>query len=331
MFFELNIITALLMLLLGFFLLCKGADWLVDGAVALASALGVSTLVIGLTVVSMGTSAPEVAASIVASLKGEGSVAMGNVFGSNIANLFLIGGCTAIVRPIIVRLRVLRFEIPVMILTGLFLLPIIFNRHVSRIESLALVAVFAILLMITVLFAKRETVKGRDDLVADLDHEPGEKIVVKKLPVFPSVFLILIGLLGLVIGARMTIEGAVYVGEFMGLSKAAIGLTIIAFGTSLPELITCIIAALKGHDDISVGNLVGSNIFNTLLVVGAAGLANPFTVETNLVNFDFPVMMAVSIGFLVVGYAGRKISRSDGVLMLVLYVMYIMYLFLMRS
>jgi len=316
-----NMILAVIILLAGLVILWKCAELLVAGAVGLAQRLGVSPLVIGLTVVAMGTSAPEVAASIAAALRGAGDVAIGNVYGSNIANLALVGGLAALIWPIAIRKRTLQREIPVMIVVALLLWPVLHNLHLSRREGVLLLAVFAVLILLTVFMARKEAKSARDkaqNAQRDTRHHIRD---TKK-----SVLFVVIGLAGLALGADMTVRGAVFIGEKIGLSNAVIGLTIIAIGTSLPELVTCVVAAIKGHSDISIGNLVGSNIFNTLLVVGTAGTIRPFSIVQRLAGIDYWIMIIVSFWFAGAALIGKRIGRADGAFLLCGYLAYMVYL-----
>lgn len=308
---------ACLLLFGGLVILWKSADWLVDGAVGLAKLFGVSPLIIGLTIVAMGTSAPEVAASIAAAVKGVGNVAMGNVYGSNIANLALVGGLAALIRPIRVQLRTLKREMPVMILVALLLWPVLANNHLSRSEGFVLLVIFAGLISVTIFTARKKDIE---------DVQP--EAASGKQDVKRNIFWIIIGLAGLALGADMAVRGAVFIGERVGLSKAVIGLTIVAIGTSLPELVTCVVAAIKGEHDISIGNLVGSNIFNTLLVVGTAGVAKPFgDIAARLAGgVDYWIMIVVSSGFVLMAAIGQCIGRAKGVILLLGYIGYIVYL-----
>jgi cation:H+ antiporter len=331
-----NIILAVILLVGGLAMLWKSADLLVTGAVGLAKRLGISSLVIGLTVVAMGTSAPELAASIAGVLRkaGEGgNLAIGNVFGSNIANLALVGGLVALIRPLKVKRQTLCREIPVMILTGLLLWPLLFNSHLSRLEAFALLAVFAVLMLITIHLARKESFQNRieqdqlNKLEVD-DTDDSEITSQTSGEGTKNLLLIVIGLIGLAVGAKMAVEGAVFIGTKIGLSESVIALTIIAFGTSLPELVTCVAAAVKGHHDISVGNLVGSNIFNTLLVVGGAGTVLPFDIEQRFAGgADYWIMIIVSAAFALTVILGKHIiGRLSGTLLLCGYVGYLVYL-----
>lgn len=322
-----DLILHIILLAGGVAILWKSAELLVSGAVGLAQKLGVSSLVVGLTVVAMGTSAPEVAASIAGVLRetGGGDLAVGNVFGSNIANLALVGGLVAIIRPLMVQRKTLFREIPVMLAVALLLWPLMYNSHFNRPEAAILLAIFVILIIITVHTARQESKQPShqyESLEPDAKHATRS---VKK-----NVLFILVGLVGLALGAKMAVEGAVFVGIEIGLSERVIALTIIAFGTSLPELLTCVVAAIKGHHDISVGNLVGSNIFNTLLVTGAAGVVRPFEIGARLAGgLDYWIMVAVSAVFAVLIIISKRVlSRACGLLLVCAYIGYIIYLLL---
>jgi cation:H+ antiporter len=313
---AMNIIWACLLLFGGLVILWKSADWLVEGAVGLAQRLGISPLIIGLTIVAMGTSAPELAASIAAAIRGVGNVAIGNVYGSNIANLALVGGLSALIQPIRVQLRTLRGEMPVMIVVALLLWPVLADAGLSRPEGFILLSVFAGLIVLTIFTARKEAEAVQSEAASGKQDVKG------------SVLYVVIGLAGLALGADMAVRGAVFIGERAGLSKAVIGLTIVAIGTSLPELVTCVVAAIKGQHDISIGNLVGSNVFNTLLVVGTAGVVRPFEeIAPRLAGgVDYWIMIVVSGVFVSMAAIGRRIGRADGTLLLLGYIGYMVYL-----
>lgn len=323
--FEMNIYWAVVLLPSGLLILWKAAEVLVTGAVSLAEQFGVSPLIIGLTVVAMGTSSPEVAASIAAAVHDAGDVAIGNVYGSNIANLALIGGICALIRPIKIQLRTLRHQMPVMLVVALLLWPVMFNGYLSRPEGTMLLAIFVGLLLLTV-YVELRTVKSGTNLTGQCGNHVGKNSQTKRKSIRGNIIFVIIGLAGLALGADLTVRGAVFAGQFVGLSEAVIGMSIVAIGTSLPELATCVVAALKGHSDISIGNLVGSNIFNTLLVVGAAGTIGPFSVVRRLTGADYWIMIAVSAGFVLMAMAGRRVSRINGVFLLGGYASYIVYL-----
>ncbi|HUV40448.1 MAG TPA: calcium/sodium antiporter [Sedimentisphaerales bacterium] len=312
-----SVISAIIYLAGGLVILWKSADVLVKSAVKLAERLGVSPLVIGLTVVAMGTSAPEVAASIAAALRGAGDAAVGNVYGSNIANLALVAGLAVLIRPAHIQKRTLRYEIPIMVCAALLLWPVVANLYLSRAEGAGLLAVFAALILLTVCTSRNKAANSPQK--PDVTYQsPGTK---------KNVLFIVLGLAGLALGADIAVRGAVFIGYRLGLSEAVIGLTIIAVGTSLPELATSVTASIKGQHDISIGNLVGSNIFNTLLVTGAAGLVRPFTIVSRLAGTDYWIMIIVSCAFGVAALVGRRvIGRISGTLLLCGYVAYMVYL-----
>jgi cation:H+ antiporter len=282
--------------------------------------MGVSQLVAGLTIVAMGTSAPEVAAAIAAAVGGKGDIAIGNVYGSNIANLAMIGGIVALIRPLEVRVTTLRREIPAMLGVTLLLWPALGDLTVSRIDGILLLLVFAGLVAYTVRTARAA---GTDEPVGELPSGVEPPRTVGR-----DILSIVIGLAALVAGAKGAVTGAVAIGNRIGLSDAVIGSTIIAVGTSLPELVTCVVAAIKGHHDISVGNLVGSNIFNTLFVTGLAGLICPFNVSSRFAGgMDFWIMVGVSVLFAAAALiGGRTIRRHSGGVLLAVYAAYLVYL-----
>ncbi|MBN2180759.1 MAG: calcium/sodium antiporter [Sedimentisphaerales bacterium] len=322
-----NTIFAVLLLVGGLVILWKSAELLVSGAVGLAQRLGISSLVIGLTVVAMGTSAPEVAASIAGVLQkaNGGDLALGNVFGSNITNLALVGGLIALIRPLVVKKLTLQREVPVMLAVALLLWPFLHNSSLARTEAAALLIVFVALILLISYVARKEAQQAK---LITSSLEAAKKYDMKSIQ--KSVIFVVIGLIGLAVGAKMTVVGAVFVfKERLGLSDSVIGLTVIAFGTSLPELVTCVVAAVKGEHDISVGNLVGSNIFNTLLVTGAAGLVKPFDVSPRLAGgIDYWIMITVSAVFAALIIVGRRVvGRIAGVILLCGYFAYIVYLF----
>lgn len=312
-------VTAIVLLCGGLVLLWKGADCLVDGAVGIAERFGISQLVVGLTVVAMGTSAPEAAASVAAVISGKGNIAIGNVYGSNIANLALVGGIVALINPLQIPARTLKREVPTMLIVVLLLWPLLRDLTLSRPEAAILLCVFVALIAYTVHAAKATTVQNAPE-TSHSTEPPAQNLKRNALFVF-------IGLVGLTVGAHITITGAVTIGEYFHLSDAVIGSTIMAVGTSLPELVTCVVAATKGHHDISVGNLVGSNIFNTLLVTGAAGLVLPFSVDARFAGgVDYWIVIGVSLGFAAAALLGKRvIGRLSGTLLLAVYVGYLAY------
>lgn len=325
-----NLALAVVFLVVGLALLWKAADFLVSGAVSLANRLGVSPLIIGLTIVAMGTSAPEVAASIAAAIRKTGDIAVGNVYGSNIANLALVGGLCALIRPISVRLSVLKREIPVMLVVALLLFPVLYNLTISRVEGVVLLTIFVVMIVLTTLQSKKQ-IEKKPEVETELHDEIRTVQKVKPKALWVSLILIAGGLAGLAVGADITLRGAIVIGRKAGLSEAVIGMTIVAVGTSLPELATCLVASFKKQDDISIGNLVGSNIFNTLLVTGTAGTIYPLVITKRLAGADYWIMVLVSGVFMVMAVIGKKISRIEGAILFCIYVAYILYLFVFTT
>lgn len=313
------------LLLAGFGLLVVGAELLVRGAVRVAAAAGFSSLVIGLTVVAFGTSAPELAVSVKASLAGQVDIALGNVVGSNILNVLLILGLSALIVPLSVARQLLRFDVPVMIGVSAVTFVLALNGRISRIEGFVLFAGLVTYLVWLIRAGRREESAG--SLTAEEEAKrgphPGSWWVVN--------LLLIVGGLGLlVLGARLMVDGGVLLARMFGVSELIIGLTVIAAGTSLPEGATSIVAALRGERDIAVGNAVGSNLFNLLGVLGVTAFASPsgVGVAPAALHFDLPVMLGVAVICLPIFFTGRTISRSEGALLLTCYLAYLTYLLL---
>ena len=304
-----NIFIAIALLIVGFVMLTKGADWFVDGSSALAFRLGIPQLVIGLTIVAMGTSAPEAAVSITSALKGNEGITVGNVVGSNIMNILLILGIASVIVPLAVQKSTRMIEIPYMIaITVLFGVLGYTGEMVTRVEGGILWIAFLIYLGYLLWMAK----KGKED------NEPDEK--QKSLPV--QLLMILIGLICIVLGSDFVVDGATEIAKVIGISERIIGLTIVAFGTSLPELVTSIAAARRGNADIAIGNIVGSNVFNILFVAGTSALISPIVFESKFV-LDTAVATATAVLLLVcVCNEEGNLKRSGGIIMLAAYAAY---------
>lgn len=304
-----NIFIAIALLIVGFVMLTKGADWFVDGSSALAFRLGIPQLVIGLTIVAMGTSAPEAAVSITSALKGNEGITVGNVVGSNIMNILLILGIASVIVPLAVQKSTRMIEIPYMIaITVLFGVLGYTGEMVTRVEGGILWIAFLIYLGYLLWMAK----KGKED------NEPDEK--QKSLPV--QLLMILVGLVCIVLGSDFVVDGATEIAKVIGISERIIGLTIVAFGTSLPELVTSIAAARRGNADIAIGNIVGSNVFNILFVAGTSALISPIVFESKFV-LDTAVATATAVLLLVcVCNKEGKLKRSGGIIMLAAYAAY---------
>ena len=304
-----NIFIAIALLIVGFVMLTKGADWFVDGSSALAFRLGIPQLVIGLTIVAMGTSAPEAAVSITSALKGNEGITVGNVVGSNIMNILLILGIASVIVPLAVQKSTRMIEIPYMIaITVLFGVLGYTGEMVTRVEGGILWIAFLIYLGYLLWMAKN----GKED------NEPDEK--QKSLPV--QLLMILVGLVCIVLGSDFVVDGATEIAKVIGISERIIGLTIVAFGTSLPELVTSIAAARRGNADIAIGNIVGSNVFNILFVAGTSALISPVVFESKFV-LDTAVATATAVLLLVcVCNKEGKLKRSGGIIMLLAYAAY---------
>jgi cation:H+ antiporter len=314
-------------LIAGLVLLVAGAEVLVRGAAKLAAQFGISPLVIGLTVVAFGTSAPETAVSVQAALNGSGDIAIGNVLGSNIANVLLILGMTALVAPLVVSRQLIRLDVPIMIGASLVTFGLAWDGELSRIDGALLFTAVVIYTLFLIIGSRREKAAEVDDEFA---KEFGLDEPAKPHAGLINAGLVIAGLVLLVAGSNFLVEGAVALARALGLSELVIGLTVIAIGTSLPELATSIMAAFRGERDIAVGNIVGSNLFNLLCVLGLASLVSPqaISVSPNALAFDFPVMIAVAVACLPIFFAGYSINRWEGALFVAYYVAYTLYLVL---
>ncbi|MFO7882620.1 MAG: calcium/sodium antiporter [Kosmotogaceae bacterium] len=312
-------ILNLVLLGLGFLMLIKGADWLVKGAGNLARHFGVSPLFIGLTVVAFGTSAPELAVSLSASFNGLGEIALSNVVGSNIANVGLIVGISAIILPLSVESSTVRKEIPFAIIISAAVFTMIAfrgNPVLGIREGIILLLFFAIFFEYLLSMAK-----GQQELLKSKEKNQ----FVKDSRMGKNLFLTVLGLVIVVIGGKLVVDSASFIATFLGMSDAMIGLTIVAIGTSLPELVTSVTASLKKEMGIAIGNIVGSNIFNLLLVLGLTSLVNPVNVNINTYWIDLFVMLIFTGILMVFSTTRLKISRIEGSLLLSGYLIYIVF------
>ena len=302
------------LLLVGFFLLIKGADWFVDGSSSLAKFLRVPSAIIGLTIVAFGTSAPELSVSVTAGLSGQNEIAISNVLGSNLFNLLVVTGVCAIIAAVPVNRNIIRRELPLSIVAAVMLLIFCLTGNtVSRIEGILFLAVFAWFLFRQI----KEALSSRHEAPSD----PMEQVIS---PV-KSIILIVIGCIGVVLGGTLVVDNATIIARNFGLSETFIGLTIIAIGTSLPELVTSVVASGKGENDLAIGNVVGSNIFNILLILGLSTTLHPITVQyTAIVDSIF--LIAVSVLVLLFCRTRRYIDRWEGVIMVALYAAYSVYI-----
>lgn len=307
-----DVMIQILLLAVGFTMLVKGADWFVDGSAGIADRFGVPQLVIGLTIVAMGTSAPEAAVSITAALKGSADITIGNVVGSNILNILIILGITSAIVAVAVAKSTIRYEIPYMILITMLLLGLGYTGNVITFgEGVILWGAFVSYLAYLFVMAKR----NREEVPKDAVQQPLWKLFAAAV----------IGLVLIVWGSDVTVDAATAIAEYAGLSERFIGLTIVALGTSLPELFTSVSAAIKGKADIAIGNIVGSNIFNILFVVGTTALITPVVFAPNFA-VDTIVAIAAGIFLFVCVFRKEKLTRTGGILMLLGYAAYFVYL-----
>lgn len=312
-----------ILFVLGFVVLIKGADLLVDGSSSLASRFGVSPMVIGLTIVAFGTSAPELVVNLMASLSGNTDIAIGNVVGSNIANILLILGAAAVVYPLTVKRSTVWKEIPFALLASVMLFVFANDALIdgasgsmlSRVDGLAFLGFFVIFLYYIIGLAKSAPVEVGDE--------------VATMPTAKAIGGVIIGIAGLVVGGKWIVDGAIALASGFGVSETLIGLTIVAIGTSLPEMATSVVAAYKRNVDIAVGNVIGSNIFNIFWILGVSALINPLPFTEQL-NLDLFVVIAATLALFVSVFVGKKhvIERWQGVAFIILYILYLAYLVL---
>ena len=321
-------ILSVLACLIGFLMLYYGAEWLVKGSSSLARGLGVTPIVIGLTVVAFGTSAPELVVSLISSIKGKSMIAVGNVVGSNICNIALVLGTAALFQPITCHRSVITRDIPIMLGISVYVLLISLNSIIGRVEGATLFAGIVLYTLFNYYIAIGQTKAGATQAEVLADSGIDEIDYITSRP--RQMILIVVGILGVVAGAQIVVEAAVKIMTALGVSEKFIGLTIVAFGTSLPELATSVVAAIRKEMDISIGNLVGSNVFNILSVLGAASLVRPIPIpggfiESHLI-VDYLVMMATSFLPFLLMRKTNTLSRRGGLILVICYAAYLTYL-----
>ena len=311
-----EIFLNILLLIVGMVLLIKGADFFVDGSSSVAKKLKIPSLVIGLTLVSMGTSAPEASVSITSSINGLSDISLGNIIGSNIFNLLIVMGVSLLFVPIFVSKETLIFEFPfVILITSLLALFsfVISPQELSRIEGLILLALFIFYLVFIILRAKKNPDK--------------EEELPKEISWFKSIAFIVLGLLGVILGGNWVVSSSSFIAKQLGMSDALVGLTIVAIGTSLPELVTSFVAAKKGENEIALGNVLGSNIFNILFVLGLSSTISPLQIKENIVvDVVFCIVMTVVV--LIISLKKKELKKLSGVLFITLYILYFVYIIL---
>ena len=308
-----------------------GADFLVKGGVCLARKAGVSPLVIGLTLVAYATSAPELVVSVSAAWSGNADISLGNIVGSNIFNIAFILGLCACITPVSVNRQLLRFDAPVMVGTAILLTIFYFSAHgLNRIQGGVFLLGIIAYTVWSVYASKKEENEGNKELIQEAEEKENEEIGKKELSLAVSLGLIVLGFAALIFGAKIFLLSAVFFARLLHLSEAVIGLTIVAAGTSLPELATSVVAAIKKENDIAIGNVMGSNIFNILGILGITPIVRPL-VNTTIDWADLGMMIFCSIALLPIMRTGWKISRKEGIFFLLIYCCYTAYLVLQHS
>lgn len=315
--------------LIGFVLLYYGADWLVKGSSSLARSLGITPIVIGLTVVAFGTSTPELVVSVVSAIKAKSMIAVGNVVGSNICNIALVLGVSAVFQPITSHPSAARRDIPIMLGISVYLLVLSANSVLGRVEGVTLFTGVILYTFLNYYWARKEDSAAKGGRISALAHEVEEKIGF--IPSRPKqLAMIVVGIAGVVIGAEFVVDAAVIIMTKLGVSEKFIGLTIVAFGTSLPELATSVVAAIRKEMDISIGNLVGSNVFNLLSVLGMAAMVRPVVIPGGFFEsglwIDYLVMLGISALPWIMMRRTLTVTRTGGGVLLGCYVFYLAYL-----
>ena len=304
-----SMLINIVLLVMGIVMVLKGADWLTDGAVNIASRFGVSQMVIGLTIVAMGTSMPELCVSMVSALKGTPDLAVGNVVGSNTLNTLLIVGCSALVAPIMVKRSSVRRDIPFAVLASLLMLIFCLDGGIDRLDAALLFILFAVFMFVTVKYGKNE----------------GTETKATAAPIGKATLLLVVGLVCLILGSNLFVDNASFIASTLGVSDAVIGLTIVAGGTSLPELATSMVSAKKGNSDIAIGNVIGSNVFNILMIIGVTGLVKPMHIK-GITSLDLIVMLASMLLLWFFCRTTYKVKRWEGAVLAISYIAYIAWL-----
>lgn len=299
----------IVLLVMGLVVVLKGADWLTDGAVNIASRFGVSQMVIGLTIVAMGTSMPELCVSMVSAIKGTPDLAVGNVVGSNTLNTLLIVGCSALVAPIMVKRSSVRRDIPFAVLASLLMLIFCLDGGIDRLDATLLFILFAVFMFVTVKYGKNE----------------GTEAKTTAAPLGKATLLLVVGLVCLILGSNLFVDNTSFIASTLSVSDAVIGLTIVAGGTSLPELATSMVSAKKGNSDIAIGNVIGSNVFNILMIIGVTGLVKPMHIK-GITSLDLIVMLASILLLWFFCRTTYKVKRWEGAVLAISYIAYLAWL-----
>ncbi len=317
-------LISIILIIIGFALLIKGADFLVEGSSKIAKKFHIPEIIIGLTIVSIGTSMPELFVSVTSALEGYSDMAMGNVIGSNICNLLLILGLSTVIKPVKFQRETRLIEIPTcLLITVLFMVLCNTGESITRLEAIILMALFMIFIIYTIIMGK----KG-EKFDEKAQEEQEENKLEEKIPILRNVIYIILGIIGLKIGGDLSVNNSVIIAQHFGISEQIISLTILAIGTSLPELVTSVTAAIKGNSDIAIGNIIGSNIFNMLLIIGVSSLIKPITYNTAY-NMEMIILIAgtLLLSLFPIIPPKNKMNRWNGAIYLVMYAIYMGVLF----
>ena len=315
-------LISVLLIILGFILLIKGADFLVDGASSLARKFNIPDIIIGLTIVSIGTSMPELFVSSTSTINGSSDMAIGNIIGSNLCNLLMILGISTIIKPVKFQKETRFIEIPTcLIITIIFAIFCNTSGTISRIEAIVLIFLFVLFIIYTIIMAKKgNSFDGNTVIEIQTDDKP---LSLKK-----SIILIVLGIVGLKVGGDFTVENATNLARMFSISEKIIGLTILAIGTSLPELVTSVTAAIKGNSDIAIGNIIGSNIFNILLIIGVSAIISPLTYNfTYNIQIGILILATIILSIFPIIPPKNEMSRFNGLIYLAIYIIYMIIIF----
>lgn len=314
-------LLSVFLIIIGFIFLIASADLLVDGSSGIAKKFHIPEIIIGLTIVSIGTSMPELFVSITSALEGHSDMSLGNIIGSNLSNLLLILGLSAIIKPVVFQKETRLYEIPMCLLfTITFMIFCNTNDGISRIEGIVLLLLFCVFLGYTIFMGIKES---KTNLEKDDAKEEKNNSIVK------NIILVILGVIGLKVGGDLTVDNAVNVANYFNISEKIISLTILAVGTSLPELVTSVTAAIKGNSDIAIGNIIGSNIFNILLILGVASIIKPITYNVTY-NFDISILIVATVILALFPFIPPKdkMSRANGIIYFLMYIAYLAILIL---
>ena len=315
-----------ILLIIGFVLLIKGADIFVDGASKVAKKFGIPAVIVGLTIVSIGTSAPELAVSVIGALRGANEITMGNILGSNIFNTLMVLGVTSTIMPIVIKKSTISKDFIINVIVAIILLVLTFGSmlwggtsQISRLKGIILLVLCIVYILSLIIATKRSNNSGENS-----EDENNEEVKV-----LTCIIKILFGIIGIIIGGEMVVDSATNIATSFGMSQKLIGLTIVAVGTSLPELVTSMVAAIKQENDIALGNVFGSNIFNILLILGASATIKPMSVSPQLgIDLIFLIVVTLILGaFMFIGKEGKsKLSRKEGIILVLIYIAYVVYI-----